>query len=388
MVDASASLSLLRVPHLDPRYRDRVRPMTGRAAGCHPAGGARWRACRGLAAVVLAAVLAAGAVMAAMVSAAGPAAAIGTGGTGAFSLTPAPAANGTSPPYFMLTLGAGQSARATVILGNLSTASEQLRLSRSTGTTAANGGSAFTLPARCSGAGCWVAGLPVVRTLAAGAKVRMGLTVVVPRGTKPGQYLAGVTAGLAQPPTAGPVAGGHGAKAVIIEQVTVGVAITVGKLSALATRLAIPAVQAGAVGSLHRLEITLSNTGQTFTGGSGTASCTSGGKAHAFAIYASTVLPGGRAVIPVNVSGLSKGTSLPCKVTIHYGKAQTVTWTGRVTLSSTAKELTAYTGPGAYSVLPSQGTPAWAMALIALGALVLAVGVVLLNRTRRRTTAR
>lgn len=211
----------------------------------------------------------------------------------------------------------------------------------------------------------------------------------VPAGTPPGQYLAGVTAELAQLPRAVRIgSSGHsGARAIIIEQVTVAVAVTVGRLSTLTTRLTIPAVQGGAVGQLHRLEITLDNTGRTFTHGTGTASCVSGGRTHTFAVYANTVLPGGQAVIPVNASALPGGTPLPCTVTIHYGNAETVTWTGRVVLPSPPHVRIVHTGPGAYSVLPDQGIPAWAIALMVLGACVLAGLVVLLYRNRRRTTA-
>jgi hypothetical protein len=45
-----------------------------------------------------------------------------------------------------------------------------------------------------------------------------------------------------------------------------------------------------------------------------------------------------------------------------------------------------HTSEGAYSVLPSQGIPAWAIALIVLGALTLAVLVVQICLTRRRAS--
>jgi hypothetical protein len=387
MVDTRASFGLFGIVHLDPDHHDRVRPVTGVTAGRDPGSGTRWRARCRLAATAL---LAAAAAAAATVTAAGPAAAIGPGSTGAFSLTPAPASNGTAPPYFMLNLGDGQSARATAILVNLGSTSEQLRLSKSTGTTAANGGSAFDQSFQhCTGPGCWITGLPGVLTLPADTRDRISFTVDVPARTDPGQYLAGVTAEPARLPRAVPLgSNGHsGARAIIIEQVTVAVAVTVGRLSTLTTRLNIPTVQGGAVGQLHRLEITLDNTGRTFTHGTGTASCVSGGQMHTYAVYADTVLPGGQAVIPVNASALPGGTPIPCTVKIHYGDGKTVTWTGRVVLPSPPQVRIVHTGPGAYSVLPDQGIPAWAIALMVIGACVLAGLVVTLYRNRRRTTA-
>ena len=67
-------------------------------------------------------------------------------------------------------------------------------------------------------------------TLAPGTRESIPFTVRVPAGTPRRQYLAGITAQLAAKPKATKV-GQHGkatAKAIIVEQVTVGVAVTVG----------------------------------------------------------------------------------------------------------------------------------------------------------------
>jgi LPXTG-motif cell wall-anchored protein len=44
-----------------------------------------------------------------------------------------------------------------------------------------------------------------------------------------------------------------------------------------------------------------------------------------------------------------------------------------------------HTGPGAYSVIPPNTIPAWAIALIVIGALALLAMAALLLRTRRRS---
>jgi hypothetical protein len=305
-------------------------------------------------------------------------------------LVPANGSSGNAGPYFVLSLAPGQSVTPIAFISNPGQATRELRISRSTGGTAANGGTTFTQAFRdCSGVGCWVTGLPATVTLPPRTGERLQFRVSVPRGTAPGQYLAGITAEVAAPPSPAKVVSGGNAtgKVIIIEQVTVAVAVTVGRLSTLTTRLNIPTVQGGAVGQLHRLEITVDNTGRTFTHGTGTASCVSGGQTHTYAVYADTVLPGGQAVIPVNASALPGGTPIPCTVKIHYGDGKAVTWTGRVVLPSPPQVRIVHTGPGAYSVLPDQGIPAWAIALMAIGACVLAGLVVLLYRNRRRTTA-
>jgi hypothetical protein len=318
-----------------------------------------------------------------------PATAVGTGGNGAFSLTPAPGSDGIAAPYFTMTLAAGDSASAVVIVSNLGHETEKLKLDPSTGATAANGGTAFSPTFRsCAGDGCWVTGLPGTVTLPVGTGERLRFTVHVPRRTAPGQYLAGLSAEPAARPQ--PVrVGSNGksqARAVIIDQVTVGVAVTVGSLPRLITRLRIPGVSAIAIGKTARLNIGLSNTGQTFAHGTGEATCTAAGKRHSFAVFASTVLPGDHAVIAVNAPGIPAGTPVPCTVRLGYGNRLTASWSGSVLVPSPPRTRLIHTGPGAYAAIPSSGIPEWAIALIVIGVLALAAAAALLLQMRRRAT--
>jgi hypothetical protein len=325
-----------------------------------------------------------------------PAAAVvaaGPVGNGRFGLTPAPDSNGGAAPYFTLTVAAGHSATRTALLSNLGSASEKLRVSRSTGVTAVNGGSAFSRSfQRCSGAGCWVTGLPGMVTLSPRTSVKLPFTVHVPPGTADGQYLAGITAELARRPPAVKV-GSNGkatARAVIIEQVTVAVVVTVGPLARLTTRLRIRDVSGAAIGPVARLSIALDNTGQTFARGTGWATCTVAGQRHSSPVNAATVLAHDHATIAVNARGIPEGTAVPCTVEIHYGNDLTARWAGLITVPAPPRTRIYHTGPGAYSVVPEPGIPAWAIALAVLGVLllaVLAVLAVLLMRTRRRSQA-
>jgi hypothetical protein len=319
-----------------------------------------------------------------------PARAASAGGNGLFGLTPIPDSAGSVAPYFMLTMSPGESATSTALIRNLGQVTEKLKVSRAPGVTAGNGGTAFNRSfQKCSGTGCWVSALAGEVTLPAGAVETLPFMVRVPAGTPPGQYLAGLTAEAAAPPQSVQV-GSNGkatARAVIIEQVTVGVAVTVGVLSRMVTRLRIPGVSGQAIGPTARLNVELANTGQTFAHGTGKATCTAAGRPHSFTVYASTLLPHDQAVIAVNGPSLPEGVTMPCAVWLGYGNGLIARWAGLVTVPAPPRVRIIHTGPGAYSVVPSSGIPTWAVALLVLGVLVLAAMAAVLLRLRRRTRA-
>jgi LPXTG-motif cell wall-anchored protein len=72
-------------------------------------------------------------------------------------------------------------------------------------------------------------------------------------------------------------------------------------------------------------------------------------------------------------------------VRLRYGPGLTVSWTGSVTIPAPPAGRIVHTGPGAYSVIPPNTIPAWAIALIVIGALALLAMAALLLRTRRRS---
>ena len=312
--------------------------------------------------------------------------AIGTGGAESFGLNPAPLPDGRAESYFNLAADRGQSATATVILSDLGHKTEKLKLSPSLGVTAANGGIGYSVASGpCSGPSCWLAGIGRTVTLAPGTREKIPFTVRVPAGTPPASTWRAS-------PRSSPISpkrrmvGQHGkatAKAIIIRQVTVGVAVTVGNLSQMRNRLEIPGVSGQAIGTMPRLNVALRDTGQTFSGGTGQASCTSAGKTHSFRVATNTILPGDQAQIAVNARSLREGTTVPCVVRIHYGNGQTVRWSGMVTLPKAAAARIVHTGPGAYSVIPQNGIPGWAIALMVVGGVAIAGVAVLLIRSYR-----
>ena len=317
-----------------------------------------------------------------------PASAASTPGVVSFGLAAAPTAAGHPRPYFKLTIAPGGSARDIVIVTNTGTRTERLMVGTSRGLTAANSGSAFGDFSRtCAGVGCWVTGLLATVTLPPGTGRALGFRVAVPAGTPPAQYLAGITVVAAAPPRSVRVKPhGHGSvRVVVIGQVTIGVAITVGSLARLRTRLAIPAVTAGSIGSLQRLYVQVRNTGQTFAQANGTVSCLAGGQDHLYRILIDTVLPGGAAVLPINVPGLGSG-KLPCTARLRDDAGHAVTWSGTVDTAAPPATTTIHTGDGTYATVPdpsAPSVPAWAIALMVLGALILAALVRVLVVYRR-----
>ena len=335
--------------------------------------GRRWR--RGLAAAALVALT--------VLSSAPPAMADGLP-TVPFGLSP----YGGSAPYFTLNVAPGHSVTTSALLSNPSNTTEKLIISRSTGVTAGNGGTSFSQAfGRCSGVGCWITDLSPTVTLLPGTGEKLQFTVTVPRGTAPGQYLAGVTAEAAAKPKPVKIRsnGKANGQVIILDQVTVAVAVTVGTASELTTRLEVPGVSATAIGSMIRLNIDLANAGQTFAHGTGTATCGAAGQRHTYKFYASTVLPKERAVIAANLPGLTaSGTAVPCTVRINYADHLSATWSGMVTMPAASTSRVVHTGLGDYSTVPAGGIPPWATALIVIGVLLVAAAVVLIVRVRGR----
>ncbi len=309
---------------------------------------------------------------------------------GPFGMTPSPAATGQPRSYFNLSLRPGQSATDSVIVTNLSDSSERLQLRVSKGVTATNSGSAYEnfVRRRCTGPSCWVSDLPHILVLAPKERRLVGFAVKVPRGIRPGQYLSGITLLAAKKPKSVRVSrkGPASARAIIIDEVTVGVAVTIGDLSRLSSGLRIGQTTTVWVGKTPRLNIPVRNTGQTFLHAVGRVRCLSGGRSHSYRVVMSTVLPGESAVLPVNARGLQVG-SASCAVRLRPSSGRLASWNGTVALASTTITKTYHPSKGVYVSLPEQTMPFWAVALMVLGGLILAV-LVLVFVQRQRMTGR
>jgi hypothetical protein len=331
---------------------------------------------------------AAGLAAATWIALAGPALASAAPGpaAGPFGLIPAPTAAGLPRPYFRLFIAPGRAADETVVVSNEGTRTERLLITVSRGVTAANSGSAYeSIQGPCAGSTCWVSDLPGSVTLAPGVRRAMGFRVAVPAGTRPGQYLTGITAESAVRPRAVKVgSNGHAsAKAIIIDQVTVGVAVTVGRPALLRTAVVAGPVTGTWVGSTPRLSIAVRNAGQTFARATGAVTCRQGGRARSYRVIMETVLPAGRALLAVNAPGLATG-AIPCTLRLRDGAGGLIRWSGAVTLPPRTITRTYHPAKGVYVSLPQSTIPPWGVALLVLGALILVSLLAVLTLRHRR----
>jgi hypothetical protein len=296
--------------------------------------------------------------------------------------------------YFSFTLEPGGTAQDAIEIANTSKASVELKLGSSTGTTASGSGDAYVGAfTPCRSAACWIHGLPSRITLAPGARRTLAFTVIVPASAPRRQYLAGITVEPAKRPKPTSLGnhGGVGARAVIIRQVNIGVALTVGSLASLPRRLEVTNVAPKAIGTTTKLLIAERNTGGTFLHAKGSATCVRGSFRRVYPVTSDTVLPGDSTTLAVNAEGLVTGAAVQCTVRLDYGggsASPAATWTGSVKLPKVKPAHVVQTGPHTFSEVPKAGVPRWAIALIAAGAaIVLTLLVVIVVLLRRRPPA-
>jgi len=306
---------------------------------------------------------------------------------GLFGLEPLTGVGGPPRAYFMLTIAAGSSATDAVVVSNGGPTTETLRIGVSNGITAANSGSAYgAVPDRCDGPGCWVTGLPGTVVLKPYQQEALTFRVAVPAAAEPNQYLAGITAEPKTRPQASPPKPGarEGTRVVIVNTVTVGVAVTVGRLSQLRAKTVITGVTAGYIQALVRLSIAVHNVGQRFTRGDGEIACKLGSVSRTYPVYMDTVLPDGSAELAVNGVGMQPGTWL-CAVHLTDSPAGTASWTGDVVVAAAVAAATKRIGNDDYVAPSAPGIPTWAIVLMVLGGFILfSIWAVILRRNHDR----
>jgi hypothetical protein len=294
-------------------------------------------------------------------------------GDGQFTLAPAPGANGEPRPYFMMTIAPGRSAEDIIVFGNNGPAEEEFRVGVSDGETAGNSGSAYGgVTGRCAGPACWLAGLPATVTLAPHSQEEVRFQVAVPANAHFEQYLAGITATPAQTPK--PVTlrakGNSSTKVIIVSRVIIGVAITVGSLTALDTKVKVTGVTATWIDGASRLSVDVRNVGQRFAKGVGDVTCAVDGVKHTYPVTMNTVLPGDAAALQVNGNGMQSG-DWPCAVRISGSGGLAVTWSGDVIIPAATAGATKRIAPNDYVVPSEPGIPIWAIVLMVLGGFIL-----------------
>jgi hypothetical protein len=172
----------------------------------------------------------------------------------------------------------------------------------------------------------------------------------------------------------------------IIRELTIPVAITVGALSTLHSRLVVTGVHASANGP--QILVSERNSGQTFLRATGRAVCVGGSRRFTYPLSSSPVLPGDSATLHTPAPDLARGTTYHCTATLDYGRTAPASWHGAVSVPKSGPPKVVQTGPHRYSTLPKQGVPRWAIAVIAAGgAIVLALVFVIVLLLRRRPPA-
>lgn len=321
-----------------------------------------------------------------------PSGALGVAGSAPFGLSPSPTSKGLSRPYFEMQVLPGQSVSDSVVISDQGRNAETLLISPAVGVTAANSGTAFEGAFQpCNTTSCWITGLPSSVNLAAGQSMTLPFHVTVPAGTAPAQYLAGITAKPAEQPGATNIGGNQrtSVNAIIIHEITIGVAISAGIPSQLSSKLVITGVTGTYIGTVPRLLVDVRNEGQSYAKGVGTATCTEGGLKKTLPVDVNTILPGQTATVPVNAVQFK--SIADCVVQLDYGTPAPAAWTGsvKIPVAAPAAPAPVPVAKGVYATLPAAKLPRWALpALIGAGAVVLLLLLVLLLSLRRRRKSR
>lgn len=317
-----------------------------------------------------------------------PSGALGVAGSAPFGLSPSPTSKGLSRPYFEMQVLPGQSVSDSVVISDQGRNAETLLISPAVGVTAANSGTAFEGAFQpCNTTSCWITGLPSSVTLSAGQSMTLPFHVNVPAGTAPAQYLAGITAKPAEQPGATNIGGNQrtSVNAIIIHEITIGVAISTGIPSQLSSKLVITGVTGTYIGTVPRLLVDVRNEGQSYAKGVGTATCSEGGLKKTLPVDVNTILPGQTATVPVNA--VQFRSIADCVVQLDYGTPAPAAWTGsvKIPVAAPAAPAPVPVAKGVYATLPAAKLPKWALpALIGAGAVVLLLLVLLLLSLRRR----
>jgi hypothetical protein len=289
--------------------------------------------------------------------------------------------------YFGLRVDAGKTAREGMIVANPRRYPCRVKLLPAYGQTAANSGDTYPTTTRpglhCAETSCWLSGLPVTVTVPPHSRRTVPFDVTVPRGTRAGQYLAGVVAQPAALPAPARPKQRHGVGAAVVARVAIGVAVTVP--GPRKPRIDIPHVTLDAAGGTPVLRVIVRNSGNTWEHPEGGAVIRSGGTDRRFGARLSTVLAGDSATLSLPVAGVSRGDHQTV-VTLWYDhRRRRAVWRGTIEYPKAA----AAAGPssaGPQIVVVPGGAPGWVRAVIAaLGALVaLLAGVLVLVFWRRR----
>lgn len=303
---------------------------------------------------------------------------------------PAPGSPGPGS-YFELAPAPGEPVELRLAVANQTAAPQEVWLARAEAVPLPDGGYAFA-PAgdACAGAACWLTVAEPRFVLEPGETREVALTVRVPEGTPPGEYLAGVV--VAPPPPVPPAeAGADGDTAHVVVQVVrelaIGVALTVGDPASLPRSLAVQGVRQDAEAEAMRVLVQVENAGGTMIRRpEGVLELTfPDGAVREFPVRADTILPRAEAALPVDLGDLPAGR-YPAKLTLRYPYGEPVSWQGTVVLRAREAPRMERREDGSLVIYRDRGSR-WPWLLAAAAGLAAGPGLLLAGRLRRRKAA-
>lgn len=261
----------------------------------------------------------------------------------------------------------------------------QVGLDATYGKTAVNSGDTYPYlaPGRCMRTSCWLSHVPASVTVPARSRLVVRFEVEVPRGTGPGDYLAGV---LVRPDATGSVSGRSShddVGAVLTTSVGIGVAVQVpGPLHPQITIRSVALDVSSGTPLLHIVEHNSGTTWEHPAGGAIIASA-AGRRSLRLGVVSDTLLPGDSAALTLPVEGVGRG-SHPTEVELWYAHDHLrAIWRGTLAFPYSVPAPNSRTTTPV--VIETATTPGWIVALAGgLGGLVLLLGLLLLLAMRRR----
>lgn len=258
----------------------------------------------------------------------------GAGGEVSAAVVPAPAqfgfavaAVGVAGTYFAEHLRPGSGAGLTLRVTSTVARPERLEVAPIVGATNTNTGDGYTWSGPCSTtsprssptSACWISGLPASVVLQPRESIVLHARLDVPTTAAAGQYLLGV--GVRSRPSAPSAVVGRGdASAVlrVVQEVNVGVAVTIGTAAQLRPDLVVTGVAERPGSGAVVASVRLADTGDTFVHSAGTLAVSTSTGPVTVRLAPGTILPGDHGAVDIGLGRLAAG-SYPVAVALRYG---------------------------------------------------------------------
>ena len=255
-----------------------------------------------------------------------------------FTVAPAAGQSTATRGYFVLSLAPGQSSTQRLQVRDDSAKAIVLELAPIDAGTTPVGGISYGLAGQpLTKTGAWLT-LSAARVALAPGEVRqVNVTVTVPSGAQPGDYVAGISTMIPIKKAAASSTASNKASLQVSLQTRRVIAVQVSVPGAAAPKLTISGVKAVPLPSGMELAIAISSPGGSFTSGSGSVSVASTGFARTFTL--GLFVPGTSiAYLIPNWQTSPKAGAYPTSVVVHYGSqgALTAVWNGDVTVASSS----------------------------------------------------